>query len=60
MTIPRRADGWFKTTKSPDNDSCIEVHLGTAIGVRDTKDRKGGELAVPAASWDAFLAGLKK
>jgi hypothetical protein len=59
MTIPRRPDGWFKTSRSPDNQDCVEVKFGAAVDIRDTKDRDGGQLALPASAWSAFLAGLK-
>jgi len=59
MTIPREPDKWFKSTKSPDNANCVEVNLGTPVGVRDTKARSAGALAVSAAGWSALVAELK-
>lgn len=52
--------GWKKATASNGGGNCVEV--GTApglVGVRDTKDREAGHIAVPAAQWSAFLAGVK-
>jgi hypothetical protein len=59
MTNPRDPDRWFKSTRSASNADCVEVRTGRTVGVRDTKDRVGGELAIPAAGWTVFLAGLK-
>jgi hypothetical protein len=59
MTTRRERDPWFKSSWSPDKADCVEVNLGGAVGVRDTKDREGGELALPVAAWVAFLDGLK-
>lgn len=53
---------WRKSTYSGNaNGECVEVGLavGTPVGVRDTKDREGGQLAVLAAAWEGFLADLK-
>jgi hypothetical protein len=62
MTLPLKPDseGWFKTARSKDGADCVEVNLGPAVGVRDTKDRDGGQLRLPEGSWSAFLDGLKK
>jgi hypothetical protein len=51
---------WRKSTYSNQGE-CVEVGFVSAlpVGVRDTKDREGGELAVPAAAWEGFLADLK-
>ncbi|MFE0027018.1 DUF397 domain-containing protein [Amycolatopsis sp. NPDC059021] len=51
---------WFKSSysSSPTNE-CVEVaHLPEAVGVRDTKDRDGGTLTVPAAAWATFTTHL--
>jgi hypothetical protein len=38
----------------------VEIKLATEeVGIRDTKDRVGGQLAVPASGWSAFINGLK-
>lgn len=51
---------WRKSTYSGDaQGECVEVAVAGVVGVRDTKDRDGGQLAVPAAGWAAFVAGLK-
>jgi hypothetical protein len=48
---------WFKTSYSGGgNDQCVEVRIGGAVGVRDTKARDAGELWVAPSAWSAFLA----
>jgi hypothetical protein len=61
MTISRdtNRDRWFTSTRSKDGADCVEVHLGAVVGVRDTKDREGGQLALGTASWSALLADLQ-
>ncbi|MGW1676424.1 DUF397 domain-containing protein [Saccharopolyspora sp. NPDC002376] len=51
---------WRKSSYSPHNDNCVEVGLGfDAVGIRDTKDRDGGQLAVDPSRWHAFLRAIK-
>ncbi|MFE0025886.1 DUF397 domain-containing protein [Amycolatopsis sp. NPDC059021] len=48
--------GWAKSSHSGTQTECVEVAVSPGIvGVRDTKDRQGGTLTVPAAAWSAFL-----
>jgi uncharacterized protein DUF397 len=50
---------WRKSTRSGDNGGqCVEVaFLGTAVGLRDSKDKGNGSiLIVPPAEWAAFIA----
>jgi hypothetical protein len=48
---------WRTSSHSSDQANCVEVAATTtAVGVRDTKDREGGHLTVPAPAWAAFLA----
>jgi hypothetical protein len=51
---------WRTSTYSGTNGNCVEVG-GTArtVMVRDTKDRDGGVLSVPAQAWAAFTMALK-
>lgn len=47
---------WRKSSYSTAESNCVEVGVASeAVGVRDTKDRDGGTVAVPAASWAGFV-----
>jgi Domain of unknown function (DUF397) len=59
MTVPERAGPWKKSSYSGSTDNCVEIALGAAVGVRDTKDREGGQLAVGAGQWAALVAAVK-
>jgi hypothetical protein len=52
---------WRKSSYSGGNGgSCVEVGTAArAVLVRDTTNRDGGTLSVPADAWQAFTAGLK-
>jgi hypothetical protein len=52
---------WRKSTHSASNGgACIEVGgAEPGILVRDTTDRAGGVLALPAAAWCAFLTEIR-
>lgn len=54
---------WFTssyTTGNGGDGSCVEVAFtDQAVAVRDTKDRDGGTLAVPAPAWTHFLTDLR-
>ena len=54
-------DGWRKSTYSDGNGgSCVETaSVGGVILVRDTTDRDGATLSVPAAAWQRFADTLK-
>jgi hypothetical protein len=47
---------WRKSSYSTTEANCVEVAVApVVVGIRDTKDRDGGTLTVPAAAWSAFL-----
>lgn len=52
---------WRKSTFSGGNGaSCVEVGTaGSGVVVRDTTDRAGAVLAVPARAWRALLAEVR-
>lgn len=54
-----RAD-WRRSKYSGSNGNCVEVGTdGTAVLVRDTRDREGGTLAFTPGAWASFAASLK-
>lgn len=58
MKVPQHA--WKKSSYSGNTDNCVEVALGDQVGLRDTKDREGGQLAVDAAAWRAAIDRLRQ
>ncbi|MGM1057700.1 DUF397 domain-containing protein [Saccharothrix sp. Mg75] len=52
---------WRKSTRSSaGGPECVEIALDTArAGVRDSKNRAGGELDFGSAQWSRFLGSAK-
>ncbi|QFZ22498.1 DUF397 domain-containing protein [Saccharothrix syringae] len=52
---------WRKSSRSSaGGPECVEIALGASgAGVRDSKDRSGGELDFGAAQWARFVATVK-
>jgi hypothetical protein len=44
---------------SGSGGQCVEVASGTGVMIRDTTDRDGTTLSVPAAAWETFLSALR-
>jgi hypothetical protein len=60
-TSERNGVVWRTSSYTGTNGNCVEVapaSAGCTVLVRDTKDREGTVLAVPAAAWRAFLADI--
>ncbi|MEW1721428.1 DUF397 domain-containing protein [Streptomyces sp. NPDC093109] len=54
------AADWTKSRFSSGGDNCVEVATaGHTTGLRDSKVPNGPHLAVTAAAFATFLAGLK-
>jgi hypothetical protein len=51
---------WRKASHSNSSGACIEVGSGTtAVLVRDTTNRSGPTLVIPAPAWRALLAEVR-
>ncbi|MFI6584871.1 DUF397 domain-containing protein [Embleya sp. NPDC050493] len=51
---------WRKSTHSGGNSECVEAAgLLDQVGVRDTKDRTIGHIAIPAGSWNHLVRNLR-
>jgi len=52
---------WFKSSYSSANGQCVECALlpSGAMAVRDTQNRGGDVLHIPASAWQRFTTGLK-
>ncbi|PRW63717.1 DUF397 domain-containing protein [Actinopolyspora mortivallis] len=52
---------WRKSSRSTGSGNCVEVgYAAEAVGIRDTKDRHGGTLAVDHATWASFVRTIKQ
>ncbi|OEV13014.1 DUF397 domain-containing protein [Streptomyces nanshensis] len=53
---------WHKSSYSNDQGgSCVEIaNLTDQVGVRDSKDKTGPALVVPASTWSAFIAYVQE
>ena len=49
---------WRKASYSSNGEACVEVATVNAVLIRDTTNRVGVTLCVPAAAWTVFLATL--
>lgn len=50
---------WRKSSASSNNDgnNCVEIAWsGGVVLIRNSRDRAGARLAVPAANWATFVA----
>ena len=52
---------WRKSSHSNANGgNCVEVATTDVVLIRDTTNRDGETLSVPASAWRAFAADLKR
>jgi hypothetical protein len=52
---------WRVATYTGGNGNCVEVaDAATAVMVRDTKDRDGKTLSIPADAWRTFTGTIKR
>ena len=53
---------WRKSSRSSGGaNNCVEVGFAPVmVAVRDTKDRRGGTIAVSQGEWNTFLVGVKR
>lgn len=52
--------GWRKSSYSGNGANCVELSsMPGAVLVRDTTNRGGFALSVPAGTWTAFLGTLR-
>lgn len=52
---------WRTSSYTHDDQACVEVSLtAERTLIRDTKDRVGGTIHLPYATWSAFLAQVKQ
>ena len=50
---------WRKSSYSDTNGNCVETASGGMVLGRDTADRDGVTLEVPASAWARFTASLR-
>ena len=62
MATSDRQHGWYKSSFSGENGTCVEVRImpGGEVAVRDSKDQAGPALTFTTAEWAAFLAGAQQ
>ncbi|WP_067664729.1 DUF397 domain-containing protein [Nocardia miyunensis] len=61
MTVDLSGATWFKSSRSPSQDTCVEVaHVSEGmVGVRDSTNPTGPALVFAPTAWDAFTAALQ-
>ncbi|MFD8382926.1 DUF397 domain-containing protein [Streptomyces sp. NPDC059679] len=61
MNVHISEGAWFKSSYSTQEaGACVEIaNLTTAVGVRDSKNKTGPTLLIPATAWTAFVSGVR-
>ena len=54
------ASGWKTSTRTSQGENCVEVTTAVPgwVGVRDTKNRGAGLLALDRQQWTTFLTAI--
>jgi hypothetical protein len=62
VTALNQAAGWSTSSRSGQGEACVEVTTAVPswVGVRDTKNRAAGLLALDRQQWHTFLAAIKE
>ena len=50
---------WRTSTYSAENGNCVEVASADTVMIRDTQDRDGVTLTIPAEVWRVFAAQVR-
>jgi hypothetical protein len=51
---------WRKSSHSGGNSECVEAaELLDHVGIRDTKDRAIGHIAIPTGSWNHLVLSIQ-
>ena len=60
MSILQQMNLIWRVSSKSNTGNCVEVaNDGTAIFVRDTKDRSRGILAFPSTAWEDFIKTIQ-
>lgn len=56
------ASGWKTSTRTSQGQNCVEVTAAVPgwVGVRDTKNRAAGLLALGRPQWNTFLTAINE
>jgi hypothetical protein len=56
------AAGWFTSSRTSQGEACVEVTTAVPgwIGIRDTKNRATGLLALNHQQWTTFLCAINE
>ena len=58
--MSKHITAWRTSTRSQGQGTCVEVGFAAdVVGVRDTKDRDAGHLAIASSRWSDFVAAIK-
>jgi hypothetical protein len=56
----KQVNDWRKSSASANGETCLEcATTRDGVAIRDTTDRDGTMLGIPASAWTAFLTTLR-